>query len=136
MTVDSEHTIGAKTLLLQPASSAISQPIKKRARLLTLSTALMLFSGAALAQDTGKAAFDAYVAGLEKLGLEVENGSVDYDAGSDTLTLTNSKITFSGTLEDFPAEETDVTGNDGGVVNVARNRSAEADLCDRTAGGN
>ncbi|MEO1116121.1 MAG: hypothetical protein AAFY05_27525, partial [Pseudomonadota bacterium] len=80
---------------------------------MSFSTALVLLSGTALAQDTGKAAFEAYVEGLKNLGLEFENGSVDYDEGSDTLTLTDSKLTFSGVLKDIPVEETNITGNDG-----------------------
>ncbi|MDN3721676.1 hypothetical protein QW131_27200 [Roseibium salinum] len=39
---------------------------------MSLSTALVLISGSAYAQDTGEAAFEAYVAGLKNLGLEVE----------------------------------------------------------------
>ncbi len=97
----------------KPASSINPQPIRSRTRLLTLTTALALVSGTAFAQDTGEAAFEAYSEGLKKLGLQFENGSVDYDAGSDTLTLTDSKLLLSGKIEDFPSEETDVTGNDG-----------------------
>ncbi len=78
-----------------------------------LGTALALVSGSALAQDTGETAYEAYVEGLKSLGVEVENGSVAYDEGTDTLTLTDSTISLSGTIEDIPAEETDVTGNDG-----------------------
>lgn len=87
--------------------------LKARTRLLTLGTALILISGSAFAQDTGTAAFDAYVAGLEKLGLDVETGGVSYDEGSDTLTLTDSTLSLSGTIKDLPAGETDVSGNDG-----------------------
>ncbi len=100
-------------MFFKPASSSNPHLTGNRARFLTLSTAIVLLSGTAFAQDTGKAAFDAYVEGLNNLGLEFENGTVDYDAGSDTLTLTDSKFSLSGKIEDFPAEETDVTGNDG-----------------------
>ena len=103
-------------MILKAASAENSPSFKARARLLSFSTALVLLSGTAFAQDTGKAAFDAYVEGLKNLGLEFENGSVDYDEGSDTLTLTDSKLTFSGVLKDFPVEETNVTGNDGATA--------------------
>lgn len=94
-------------------SIARSHTTKARARLLTLSTALVLISTSAHAQDTGKAAFDAYVAGLKNLGIEVENGAVDYDAGSDMLTISDSTLTFSGTIKDLPAEDIDVSDNEG-----------------------
>ncbi|WP_460082917.1 hypothetical protein [Roseibium sp. LAB1] len=97
----------------KPASVFSSRPARARARLLMLGTALALTSGSAFAQDTGEVAYEAYVEGLKDLGLKVENGSVAYDEGSDTLTLTDSTITLSGTIEDLPAEETDITGNDG-----------------------
>lgn len=103
-------------MIFKAASAETSQSFKTRARLLSLSTALALVSGTAIAQDTGKAAFDAYVEGLKNLGLEYENGSVDYDESSDTLTLTDSTLTFSGVLKDVPVEETDVTGNDGATA--------------------
>ncbi len=85
-------------------SSPASHSFKTRARLLSLSTALALISGSALAQDTGEAAFRAYVDGLRTLGIDVENGAVAYDAGSDTLTITDTTVTFGGTLENLPAE--------------------------------
>nr|MEC9422479.1 hypothetical protein [Pseudomonadota bacterium] len=97
----------------QPASVFSSKPARARVRLLMLGTALALVSGSALAQDTGETAYEAYVEGLKSLGVEVENGNVAYDEGTDTLTLTDSTISLSGTIEDIPAEETDVTGNDG-----------------------
>ena len=53
---------------------------------------------------------------MKNLGLVFENGSVDYDEGSDTLTLTDSTLTFSGVLKDIPVEETNVTGNDGATA--------------------
>lgn len=84
-----------------------------RARLLTLSTALVLISGPAFAQDTGTKAFNAYVEGLEALGLDMENGAIDYDAGSDTLTISDSSLSLSGTIKDLPAAEKDVTADDG-----------------------
>ncbi|MCK7613684.1 hypothetical protein [Roseibium sediminicola] len=86
---------------------------KARARLLCLSTALVLISGSTFAQDSGTAAYDAYVDGLEALGLEVENGAINYDAGSDTLTLTDSRLSLSGTIKDLPAGDMDVTTDDG-----------------------
>ncbi len=85
-------------------SSPASHSFKTRARLLSLSTALALISGSALAQDTGEAAFRAYVDGLRTLGIDVENGAIAYDAGSDTLTITDTTVTFGGTLENLPAE--------------------------------
>lgn len=100
-------------MIFKAASTETSNTYKTGARLLSFGTALVLLSGTALAQDTGKAAFEAYVEGLKNLGLEFENGSVDYDEGSDTLTLTDSKLTFSGVLKDIPVEETNITGNDG-----------------------
>ncbi|WP_306144423.1 hypothetical protein [Roseibium sp. MMSF_3412] len=103
-------------MILKAAFAKTSQSFRTRAGLLSVSTALVLMSGTALAQDTGKAAFDAYIEGLKNLGLEYENGSVDYDEGSDTLTLTDSTLTFSGVLKDIPVEETDVSGNDGATA--------------------
>ncbi|MDN3721675.1 hypothetical protein QW131_27195 [Roseibium salinum] len=38
---------------------------------------------------------------------------MEYDAGSDTLTISDSTLSFGGKIEDLPAKETDVTGNDG-----------------------
>ncbi|WP_305989293.1 hypothetical protein [Roseibium sp. MMSF_3544] len=100
-------------MFFKPTTPSISRPVGQRSKVLALSTAMVLISGTAFAQDTGKAAFDAYAEGLKKLGLTFENGSVDYDAGTDTLTLTDSKLSLSGTIKDIPKEETDVTGNDG-----------------------
>jgi len=74
---------------------------------------MVLVSGSAFAQDSGTAAYDAYVDGLRALGLTVESGTVDYDAGSDTLTVTDSSLTLSGTIKDLPAGEIDATENDG-----------------------
>lgn len=87
--------------------------IKTRANVLSLSTAMVLISGSAFAEDTGKAAFDAYMEGLKKFGVSIENGSVDYDQGSDTLTIKDSTLSFSGTIKDVPSEEIDVSKNDG-----------------------
>jgi len=89
------------------ASAPNPSRFSPRARALCLSTALALVSGAAHAQDTGTAAFDAYVAGLKGLGLEFENGNVSYDAGSDTLTVTNSTLSLGGTIKDLPADDND-----------------------------
>lgn len=99
---------------------------KARARLLSLSTALVLISASASAQDSGTDAFDAYVEGLQALGLKVESGAVSYDAGSDTLTVSDSRLTLSGTIEDLPAGEMDGTADDG-----AKDTDA-ADLTDLT----
>lgn len=98
---------------LQSASVFSSKPARARVRLFMLGTAFALVSGSAFAQDTGEIAYEAYVEGLKKLGVEVENGNVAYDEGSDTLTLTDSTITMSGVLEDIPAEKKDVTDSDG-----------------------
>ncbi|PVB60730.1 hypothetical protein DCO57_16095 [Labrenzia sp. 011] len=80
--------------------------------------ALVLASGAAFAQDTGTAAFDAYVKGLQKLGVEIETGAVDYDEGSDTLTVTRPEFIFSGIIEGLPPRETDISGQDGATEAV------------------
>ncbi|WP_428672086.1 hypothetical protein [Roseibium sp.] len=93
-------------------SSPASHSFKTRARLLSLSTALALISGSALAQDTGEAAFRAYVDGLRTLGIDVENGAIAYDAGSDTLTITDTTVTFGGTLENLPAETSGTSEKD------------------------
>ncbi len=93
-------------------SSPASHSFKTRARLLSLSTALALISGSALAQDTGEAAFRAYVDGLRTLGIDVENGAVAYDASSDTLTITDTTVTFGGTLENLPAETSGTSEKD------------------------
>jgi hypothetical protein len=110
---ESDLFIGATTLNFQPVSAFSPKPARSRVRLLMLGTALALVPGSALAQDTGEIAYEAYVEGLKNLGVEVENGSVAYDESSDTLTLTDSTVTMSGVIEDIPAEETDVTGDDG-----------------------
>eukprot|EP00903_Cladosiphon_okamuranus_P000944 g942.t1 len=106
-----EKIIGAKTLISHVTTPSTAVTAKARARLLTLSTALVLISSSAFAEDTGTAAFDAYVDGLKKLGLEVENGNVSYDAGSDTLTITDSSLALSGEIKDLPSEDTDDTTN-------------------------
>ncbi len=110
--VDSVHTIGAKTLSFHAISAPLPSSARARARLLTLSTALVLVSGSAFAEDTGIAAYDAFAAGLQELGVTVENGEVSYDDGSDTLTLTDSTLSLRGTLRDLPAGRTDATGDD------------------------
>lgn len=100
-----------------PSSPFNSHSAKARAQLLSLSTALALISGPAFAQDTGLAAFNAYVEGLKKLGFEVKNGAIDYDTGSDTLTVTDSSLVFAGTIQVDPADKNDTTGDgatDGG----------------------
>ncbi len=84
-----------------------------RARFLTLSTALMLVSGSAYAEDTGEAAFKAYTDGLEKLGIEVENDSIAYDADNDTLTITGSTMSFGGTITNLPPKKLEETSQDG-----------------------
>ncbi|WP_422374558.1 hypothetical protein [Roseibium sp.] len=76
--------------------------MKARTHWLTLGTALALTSGTAFAQESGTAALDTYFDHLQKLGLQVKNGDVRYDAGSDTLTLTDSTVSLSGTVEDAP----------------------------------
>jgi hypothetical protein len=100
-------------LFLQPHSSFISPTAKARTRLLCLGTALVLISGNALAADTGETAYEAYVEGLEALGFQVENGAIDYDEASDTLTISDSKLTFSGTIKDLPADEPAAAPGDG-----------------------
>lgn len=97
----------------QPHTCLISPPAGARARLLCLSTALALVSGSAFAEDKGETAFKAYVAGLEALGFQVENGAVDYDEGSDTLTVSDSRLIFSGTITDLPAEDMGAASDDG-----------------------
>ena len=100
-------------MISMPSSSSPSKPAKARARLLSLSTALVLITGSAFAEDSGLAAFNAYVEGLKKLGLEVENGAINYDEGSDTLTVTDSKLKFAGTITEPGSQTTDSTGTDG-----------------------
>ncbi|ASP35791.1 hypothetical protein [Labrenzia sp. VG12] len=97
-------------MIFQTTPAPFPTSAKARARLLSLSTALALVSAPALAQDSGTAAFDAYVDGLKALGIEVENGNVSYDAGSDTLTITDSTLALGGTINDLPAEDGDADG--------------------------
>ncbi|MHA7774599.1 hypothetical protein [Roseibium sp. M-1] len=98
----------------QPHSPSFPTPARTRARLFFLSTALALVSGSAFAQDTGETAFEAYVDGLEALGFQIETGSVDYNEGNDTLTVSDIEMTFSGTIEDFPADDPgESAANDG-----------------------
>ncbi|WP_422374559.1 hypothetical protein [Roseibium sp.] len=94
-------------MIFQTTPAPFPTSAKTRARFLTLSTALALISAPALAQDTGTAAFDAYVDGLKALGLDVENGNVSYDAGSDTLTVTDSTLSLEGTISGLPSEDGD-----------------------------
>lgn len=116
-------------MIFKPTSSSVFRAGGHRAKFLTLSATIVLLSGSAFAQDKGTAALDAYVEGLKKLGLEVTNGSVDYDAGSDTLTLTDSKYSFVGTIDGFPVEETDVSGNDGATdIDPSKLADIEYDL--------
>jgi len=100
-------------LISQPQFSSFPRPARARARLLCLSTALAFVSGSAIAEDKGETAFEAYVAGLEALGFQVENGAVDYDEGSDTLTVSDSRLIFSGTIKDLPAEDMGASTDDG-----------------------
>lgn len=92
--------------------------IKTRARLLSMSTAMALISSSAFAEDTGEAALAAYIDGLKRLGVELENGSVGYDAGSDTLTLKDSILSFSGSIsapsddEEEAKDSADASGAD------------------------
>lgn len=99
-------------LFSQPVSSSRSKPAKAPVRLLALCGALTLVCGAAFAQDKGPDAFNAYVNGLAKLGVEVETGSIAYDEGSDTLTVTDPNFTFGGTIRNLPPQEAEVSETD------------------------
>ncbi|MEP2705683.1 MAG: hypothetical protein ABJQ71_04320 [Roseibium sp.] len=77
----------------------------KCTNLVVAGAVFVLMSSTALAQTTGLDAYNVYVEGLEKLGLKIENGSIDYDAVSDKLTLSDSTLSLSGILKDIPTEE-------------------------------
>lgn len=100
-------------MFLLPASSLPQKKARRHARSLYLGTALVLVSSSAFAQDKGLEAFNAYMDGLKRFGMTIENGLVDYDPGSDTLTLTDSTLSFGGMIQDLTAKETDDTGADG-----------------------
>ncbi|MEO9528789.1 hypothetical protein [Roseibium sp.] len=104
-------------------SLSVSPPhcAKTRLRLLSLGAALVLVSGAAVAQDTGKTAFEAYADGLKELGLGFETGAVDYDSTSDTLTISDSTFSMSGTIKNLPADDIDITGS-GGTTDIDPSR--------------
>ncbi|QDG74588.1 hypothetical protein [Labrenzia sp. PHM005] len=80
--------------------------------LLTISAAIALYAGNATAQTKGLDAFNAYVSGLKSLGLTVENGAIDYDGTTDTLTISDTALGFGGTIADIPADNADIGGND------------------------
>ena len=100
-------------MIPQTVPSSTPVTARSRLRLFMMSSALVLMSGPAFAEETGLSAFNSYVEALRALGLEVENGAVNYDETSDTLTLTDSKMALSGVIQGLPVEETDVSDNDG-----------------------
>lgn len=55
-----------------------------------------LLSGPAKAQTTGTEAFEAYVAALNRLGVEVSQDTIHYDKPSDTLKIDNMRMHLSG----------------------------------------
>ncbi|KZM50004.1 hypothetical protein [Labrenzia sp. OB1] len=97
----------------QPLSSSRPKPPIASVRVLALFSALTLVCGTAFAQDKGTTAFDAYVNGLDKLGVTLESDAVTYDEDSDTLTITDPIFTFSGTIRDLPPHEAEATETDG-----------------------
>ncbi|MBO6932915.1 MAG: hypothetical protein JJ856_25345, partial [Roseibium sp.] len=55
-----------------------------------------LLSGPAKAQTTGTEAFEAYVAALKRLGVEVSQDTIHYDKPTDTLKTDNMRMHLSG----------------------------------------
>ncbi|MBN9668718.1 hypothetical protein [Roseibium aggregatum] len=96
-------------------SSHLRHKTASRSRVVSFGVALVLISSPAFAQDTGLAAFNAYVDALKSLGLTVENGAVNYDAASNTLTVTNSTISLGGSITGIamkePGEAADGSGS-------------------------
>lgn len=100
----------------QPVSSNFpATAARSRLRVFALSSALVLTCGPAFAQDSGLTAFNAYVEALKGLGLDVQNGAVNYDATTDTLTVTDSSLSLRGTVSGLAPEKPDVAaGKDAG----------------------
>lgn len=78
-----------------------TQPV----RTLGLSTAFVLMCGSASAQTSGLEAYNAYVADLTALGIEVETGAINYDGTTDTLTITDSVLSLTGMIDDLPLDD-------------------------------
>ncbi|MEP3046807.1 MAG: hypothetical protein ABJL55_02070 [Roseibium sp.] len=104
--VDPIFRFGAKILF-----SLFSLKSRTCTNLTAAGAMALLMSTSALAQSKGLDAYNAYVAGLENLGLDIKNGSIDYDAVSDRVTLSDSVISLSGTIKDIPTE--DASESDG-----------------------
>ncbi|MTI05529.1 hypothetical protein E1180_08365 [Roseibium denhamense] len=85
--------------------------MRSRAGVLTLSAAFLAVSTAAFAQSTGADAFSAYVERLEALGIKISNGTVDYNAG--TLTVSDMVMELEGEIEGVSLEGADVSGGSG-----------------------
>ena len=83
-----------------------------------IGVALALPATSAHAQSAAEEAFKFYTDGLRKLGIEVSTDPLQYDGGSDTLTVSNFKMKLSGTFElPFPktsqTTESGTTADDG-----------------------
>lgn len=97
---------GAKTLFSIFPSFSLPHPARIRTRLLSVGTALVLVSGTALAQDTGRQSFQAFTKSLGSSGLEVDHGNVSYEPASDTLTVSDFTLSLNGIFENLPAGDT------------------------------
>lgn len=103
-----------------------SATVRRQLRRASLSAALALcICGSASAQTAGLEAFNAYVDDLSRLGIEVENGVLDYNETTDTLTVTDSVMTLSGRVEDLPLDDTDPTPDSGTALTFSLSLSAD-----------
>ncbi len=104
-------------MFVLPSARALSERSVPDLRALTLGASLILLPGHAFSQDTGEAAYEAYVKALQKYGVELKDGSVSYDAATDKLVLTDSRATFGGTISNLPE---DLAGDDAAKLDPPR----------------
>lgn len=90
----------------------INKSLSRPAASLSIAVAITLYAGGAVAQSSGLDAYNAYVSGLKELGLTVENGAINYDGPTDTLTITDAALRFQGRITNIPADKVDIGNND------------------------
>ena len=96
-----------------------------RTTVLSVGFALAIAPGIASAQTTGLEAYNAYVAGLKDLGFTVEDGAINYDGTTDTLTISDASVGFKGVITDLPAEGFD---GDDADADASENTNLSYDL--------
>lgn len=64
-----------------------------------MGAALVVPATSAFAQSAAEEAFRAYPDGLKKLGFDVTNDPIQYDSATDTVTVPNFRMNFSGSAD-------------------------------------